>query len=346
MADLFVCSSSGDVALVDRCVAWLRTFGVTVCTARSDEDSNESSVFRAACFFVSEASIEEPELVQVLQSVVMTNRPVLMVLLDDIPMSKLRKLPVLDLQTLHVEGLKPARIGEALVGEFYTIGVLRAPVRKVLRPCRPNEFRKTVVWRARARFAAVAVMVLSLAYLVRSWSGERSKAGQPAKAVTTQPPGAPAPATHPQPKQAPEAPPPVVLNEREARAIEFVRQCMDAPTREQGMTEAQIDRIVSFFADPVFIDGVGKQPRALLRSSMLQRARELPRYREAVEKIKVEPSLTPSTVRVLVKASYYGENREAGTEARGGLILRYVVQFDEHDTPLIVRLEEEKSWPE
>jgi hypothetical protein len=352
MADILVSSSHNDTALVDRCVAWLRTFGVTVCLARTDDAPAEATEFRAACFFFSTASFEDAALLQQIHAVAMANKPVLLVLLDDIELSRLRSLPVLDVHSLNVVGLNTAQIGEALVALFPKLGVLRAPLRSILRPLPPNEPRKVVVTRARVRFAAVAVIVLSLAFFVRSrFSHEVKPAPKvemqivetkptPASTSAPTPPPTPTPAV----KEQPPAPPPT-LTSHEERAIVFVTQCVASSSRENGMGDDQIAGILSFFADPSVIGDKGKQPRALLRSSMVQRARELPKYHEAVESIKIESSPDPSVVRVLTKISYFGENLVEQTRAQGGWDALFEVKFGDDDQPLITRIDYPKPRP-
>ena len=344
MSDLFVSSSHSDAALVDRCVAWLRTFGVTVLNGSAEEIEEGGSDFRLACFFLSRKSFEDPFLLQQIHTVSMANGPVLLALLEKIELSQLRDLPVLEVQTLDVQGLKPSAIGEALVGVLPDHSVLRHSIRRLQRKARSNERRSAVEWGARARFAAMALIVVSLAFLVRSYLTR----------VVNPPPEQEAPVAMPLPKPQPVLPPappvvpktvivdptPVVpVSSREDRAIEFVKQCIASAAREDGLTMEQIERIVLYFADPAFIEGRGVQPKQLVRSSMVQRQRELPRWREAVESIKVLQSDQANVVRVLAKTSYFGENVRAGTKAEGGTLATYEIVFGPNDQPLITRIE-------
>ena len=337
MADLFVSSSHGDAALVDRCVAWLRWFGITACVAGAEDSASEASPCRAALFFLSAPAFDDAPLMQQLHAVAITNKPVLLVLAESIEMRRLRELPVLDLHTLSVEGLTTDEIGKALLKLLPRMGVLRNSYGSIDQQHRVNEPRSVVVWRARIRFAAVALIGLSLAWFVRT-----KFASTPAAAVPTVPensgnvPATPAPL----PADAPLVQAPPAADSREARALDFVKQSIASPVRENGLNSAQIEHVVSFFADPVFIEGKGMQPRQLLRSSALLRQAEMPRWQERVELIKAEPSTDPSQVSVITRTNYLGMNAEGQPVTQGSRRIRYVVQFDANNQMLITRQEE------
>ncbi len=360
MSDLFVSSSHSDAALVDRCVAWLRTFGVTVLNGSAEDLEEGGSDFRLACFFLSRKSFEDPFLLQQIHTVAMANGPVLLLLLEKIDLGRLRSLPVLEVQTLEVQGLKPSAIGEALVEVLPDHGVLRHSVRRLQRKRRPNELRSEVEWAARARFAAVALIVISLAFLVRSILTRAVSPPHEQEARVVLPSPKPKPVVPPSPPveiplnpppamapkaEVPEPAPVVTASSREDRAMEFVKQCIASAAREDGLTNEQIERVVSFFADPAFIEDKGIQQKQGIRSSMFLRQQEWPRWREAVESIKVVRSDQPNVVRVLVKTSYFGENLQAATKAEGGFLATYEVTFGADDHPLITRIEFPKTAP-
>ncbi|MDB6120259.1 MAG: hypothetical protein JWO08_4040, partial [Verrucomicrobiaceae bacterium] len=64
------------------------------------------------------------------------------------------------------------------------------------------------------------------------------------------------------------------------KAIEHVRRCIEAANRENGLTEAQMDAITNYWADPAFMEDRGLQDAKALKASMTLNQQKAPKWKE------------------------------------------------------------------
>lgn len=209
-----------------------------------------------------------------------------------------------------------------------------------------NEFRQNHESRLEWRMAAMATLVVALAclawwvFLKRSHQEElRGQLGQPI--LPAQP--------TPTPKAVPVAPPtnhsadPVsaARAERAEQAMALVQACVTVSNRKEGFTPDQIDQIVSFFTDPVYIEGKGEQTREALKASLTARQAEWPEWQENIGFIKVddEPVADSETLVVVVRSSFFAENRKRTNSTSGAAVTRYTLRFAAGQKPQISRVE-------
>lgn len=213
-----------------------------------------------------------------------------------------------------------------------------------------NEFRRASESRPEWRMAAMATLVVALAclawwvFLKRSQQEDlRGQLGQPLLPVQPAPtpkavPIAP-PAAGPETSE-PKATPGSQASQAE-QAMALVQACVLASNREEGFTSDQIDHIVSFFTDPVYIVGKGANTHESLKASLMVRQDEWPEWHENIGFIKVddEPLAEPSTLVVVVRSSFFAENRKRKDSTSGAVVTRYTVRFAPGQKPLISRVD-------
>jgi hypothetical protein len=182
--------------------------------------------------------------------------------------------------------------------------------------------------------AAVLLALVVVGLAVRQWWGTSDPlASEPViPAIVAPAPPPPAPVVEVTPAPA------TSVNPRHAQAQAHVEGLLKATERSAGYTPDQIERVVSHFADPTFIEEKGMQPAAGVRATLQVLADQWPSYREQIMDSQID-TLEDGTVTVLVKTNYVGRNPARGTEASGGWHTRYVVRFGGDGQPLISRIE-------
>lgn len=206
-----------------------------------------------------------------------------------------------------------------------------------------NEFRQYPESRPEWRMAALATLVVALAclawwvFLKRSQQDDlRGQLGQPMLPVQPEPTPKAVPI-------APSAPSTIgtTSGDQAEQAMALVQACVLASNRDGGFAPDQIDQIASFFTDPVYIVGKGEQSQALLKASLTVRQDEWPQWRENIGFIKVddEPVTEPATLVVVVRSSFFAENKKSKSSTSGAAVTRYTVRFSPGQKPLISRVD-------
>jgi hypothetical protein len=129
--------------------------------------------------------------------------------------------------------------------------------------------------------------------------------------------------------------------EQAEQAMALVQACVLASNRDEGFTSDQIEHIVSFFTDPVYIVGKGEHSHASLKASLMVRQDEWPEWHENIGFIKVddEPLAEPATLVVVVRSSFFAENPKRQDSTSGAVVTRYTVKFAPGQKPLISRID-------
>lgn len=128
------------------------------------------------------------------------------------------------------------------------------------------------------------------------------------------------------------------MDARQAKAVEHVTESIKSANRDQGLDAENIERVLSYFADPAYIQDKGRQDRNGLKAYMKVRQVEWPRWLELVESIDVS-GYDGDGVLVSVRSSYLAENAEQQNPITGVLNTRYTVTFSADGQPAILRVE-------
>lgn len=127
------------------------------------------------------------------------------------------------------------------------------------------------------------------------------------------------------------------LDARQISAVEHVKGSIASACRNQSMDAEHIDKILSYFAEPAWLQDKGRQDKSGLKAYMKVRQIELPHWLELVESIDVAQS-APEEVLVSVRSSYLAET-QSREQSTGVLNTRYTVVFSEDGKPAIQRVE-------
>jgi hypothetical protein len=337
--------------LAGRWASRLRTMGVTVAEGCDLTDC------RGLLFSLTPADIEDGERLELLRQARANNLPVVVVKSPDL------ELPEADRRLLDgakvITAQRHASV-EVWLQVLHGLHALKAiasdPDDDLSTTEVSNEFRKVPESRPEWRVAAMATLVVALAclawwvFLKRSQQEDlRGQLGQPLlpaqpaptpKAVPIAPP-APSPAS----SVATATPASLALQAEQAeqaeQAMALVQACVLASNRDEGFTSDQIEHIVSFFTDPVYIVGKGEHSHASLKASLMVRQDEWPEWHENIGFIKVddEPLAEPATLVVVVRSSFFAENPKRQDSTSGAVVTRYTVKFAPGQKPLISRID-------
>ncbi|MDB6139611.1 MAG: hypothetical protein JWO94_2683 [Verrucomicrobiaceae bacterium] len=362
LIDVFVSYSRADSVRVEPWVLALRRGGVTVWydTSKDNGPSKRQTTVEGAVgncevliFFVSKVSKESAEAGRMAGEASGKGRAVIIVALDASAVPA-----VFDVTLPGVTVVNTVVIGRQAAWE----GILKAvrshgvpwivPGSRRKRSSRPNEYRGARLARGFLRTALVIALLLvggSLAI-----TRFKHPAVGPAAALPTTPAPMAVTETKPLLTVTTDVPParreplpekPAVTQQDLAdpltlRAIEHVRRCIEAATREHGLTSEQIDVIASYWADPTFIEGKGLQDAAAMKASMTARQRELPRWKEMVHFIKAVGTDKPTVLEVIAQTIVSATNADH-VESRATVLAHYWVDMSVADQPKITKL-----WPE
>lgn len=375
LIDVFVSYSRADAVRVEPWIKLLRKGGIVVwfdslhetgTGARRLSAREAAKRCEVLVFFISKSVIISREMGEMAAQASSGGKAVIIVTLDMVPVPA-----VFDLQQPRVTVVELLAVGRQAAWEALLKGVRDqgipwiAPGTKRRRSSRPNQRRSTAMARAWLRWAVLAMTVLvggslAVTHFKPAASGppaalpsaapaapSGSAAGQLLTVTAGTAPPAPAGAGG----SSTSGPPPITLPPRPtlptqeeamdpktARAVEHVKSCIEAANRENGLTQEQIDKIATYWADPVEIEGRGPQSQALIKASAFNRQKEFPRFRETIHHIKAVGTEKPAELEVIVQTSYAAENPATQVRLNGVVLSHYVVDVADMNAPKIVKL--------
>lgn len=361
LIDIFVSYSRADSVRVESWIKRLRKGGIKVWfDAPKDNGPRRRRITaeeaarrcEVLVWFISKQCLVAREAGEVADSAATKGRKVLIVSLDGSAVPA-----VFDLALPKVVAIDLVQIGrqatwEAVLKEIRSQGVpYITPGSRRKRSPLPNERRSTVLaWRW-LRSAIIVVALLVVASLVFTFVSHRPAPASvpqavPSVAVSSEPKPLLTVTSEASPAKSETSPAkPVATQEefadpRTLRAIEHVKLVIAAASRENGLTDAQINTIAGYWSDPAFIEGKGLQDASLWKASMTARQQESPKWKETVHSIKAMGTDNPTLIEVIAQTSFVAENPEH-VESRGTVLAHYWVDVSVMDQPKIT-----KMWPE
>lgn len=331
--DILIGARPGD-ELAGRWASRLRTMGVTVA------ESCEWTDCRGLLISLTPTDVQGGERLELLRQSQDRNLPVVVVKTPDVKLPEHGRRLLAGAKVITAQRHASVEVWLQVLHGLHALKAIASDPDEDLSTTEvSNEFRKAPESRPEWRVAAMATLVVALAclawwvFLKRSHQeGLRGQLGQPLL------PAQPAPT----PKAVPIAPPAATTTPGDQplqaeQAMALVQACVLASNRESGFTSDQIEHIVSFFADPVYITGKGEQSHASLKASLRVRQDEWPEWHENIGFIKVddEPLADPATLVVVVRSSFFAENPKRQDSTSGAAVTRYTVKFAPGQKPLI-----------
>ncbi len=341
-------------------------WGDPVDENRQQADADAQERCKLVLLFLSAAAMAEDAVFQDVVQVRQMKKPVLVLLLESVPMpqewlSLLSNAPSLDLRQ---EGRRAC--WDAVLQVLRERRVKWADPDEE-RPLSQQNARRSSLFNQRL----ATVVVLALTALLLVYFGFIRKrvhpSSQPAAAVKmvespkTESPKAPEAKPVPPPivpaKAEPVPTPPAAvpvqppvdferpLDAMSLKALEHVKAVINFANRKSPLDEAHISKIVSFFADPAWIQDRGKQDRNGLTAYMQVRQLEWPKWLELVKSMDVKRRDGDAVV-VAVRSSFFAENPERKINAVGVLNTRYTLVFAADGSPSIVQVEGEAEKPD
>lgn len=134
------------------------------------------------------------------------------------------------------------------------------------------------------------------------------------------------------------------MDARCLEALAHVKNIITSANRDHGLSEERIDQIVALFDDPAVIQDRGRQDRNGLKAYMQVRQMEWPKWLELIESMDVSQREGDKVV-VVVRSSFFAENRELQTSTTGVLNTKYTLLFKPAGGPLIAQVEGETEKP-
>jgi len=339
-------SARSDHALAGRWPLRLRTMGVTVA------DSGALTDCRALLICLSRADQDEGDRLELLREARAMRVPTVVVLAEALNLLPEDQPLLAGVPTIAAYRLSDLEAWKQVLKALHVQqAILSDPDEKPALLDASNQFRRIQESRSEWRMAALATLILAIACL--GWWVFLKRDQQERLRDQLGHPLLPAQPT-PTPKAIPISPPSVAPSvqessapvtggqaERTEQAMALVQACIAAGNREGGFLPGKIDEIAAMFSDPLVVVGKGGQTATALKASLTVRQAEWPEWHENVAFIKVDDSPTPNdaTLVVVVRSSFFAENRERKASTSGAAVTRYTVVFDAENKARINRVE-------
>lgn len=360
--DVFITHDPKDSAKVEPWVIALRAGGLGVWYDREPDEGGKVKLVasralercRLAVFFLSSFSISSEAAFQEVMLARQMKKPTLVIALDSPDIadgwrSLLKDLPMIDIRQ---DGRRAA--WQAMLQALQERRIKWVDPDDHRPSSRINIRRK----RLRVRRWTTAMVIFWVVVLLAYFGFMRPRAPVPQLPVSTNPDmvaipepaeekatGQPAnPAGEPsrppkdEPKLTPSPELALPMDILQSRAVAHVKASIASANRDQGLDAEHIDRVLSFFAEPAWIQDRGKQDKSGLKAYMKVRQIEWPRWLELVESIDVSGADSEGVL-VSVRSSYLAENQDHQAPITGVLNTRYTISFSAEGAPAIVRVE-------
>lgn len=343
--DILIGARPGD-ELAGRWALRLRTMGVTVAEA------GELTNCRGLLLSLTPANIVDGERLELLRQARVARLPTVVVKTPDVVLAEADHELLEGVKVITAPRHASVDVWQKILHGLHALKIIACnPDENLPASEASNEFRKSPESRPEWRMAAMATLVVALAclawwvFLKRSQQEDlRGQLGQPLLPVQPEPTPKAVPVAPPPPPTPPSGTPTTLLGDQTSlaeRAMALVQDCVLASNRDDGFTQEQIDQIVSFFTDPVYIVGKGEQSHEALKASLRVRQDEWPEWHENIGFIKVddEPVAEAATLVVVVRSSFFAENKRNKSGTSGAVVTRYTVRFAPGQKPLICRVD-------
>ncbi len=365
LIDVFVSYSRADLVRVESWVKKLRKGGIiTWFDSTKDTGRGRSRIAaqeaaqrcEVLIWFVSKFSKERADAGKAAAAACENGKTVIIVALDAsaVPPMFDVSLPRVLLVNLVVVGQQAA--WEAILKAVRAQGLpWIPPTSKRKRSRRPNELRGAALarrWLRAAIFLGLILVGGSLAFTRFTRSNHEAPPMPPSAPVAEKNSG-PKPLlsvtsdevpTRTEPMVKPSVTQQDLADPLTLKAIEHVRKCIEAATRENGLTEAQIDAITGYWADPAFMEDRGLQDAKALKASMTINQQKAPKWKETVHFIKAVGTDKPTLIEVIAQTSFSATGTDK-VEARGTVLAHYWVDMTVMEQPKITKLWIESNRP-